>query len=61
MSFYRAYIFRGGRMAGQPFTLIAKSDDAAVEEARKLARERGCDIEIFQGKRLVARIDAPIK
>jgi hypothetical protein len=52
---YKMYhLDAGGRIAGAPQEFVATDDDAALAEARE--RQRGMSAELWQGRRLLARL-----
>ena len=52
---YKMYHLDGeGRIAGAPQEFVAGDDDAALAEAH--GRQRGMSAELWQGRRLLARL-----
>jgi hypothetical protein len=54
---YRLYKLTDGHVTEPPINITAGSDDAALEEAKK-KRLAGQDFELWQGERLVSRLNA---
>jgi len=56
MGAYKVYQTSGGRIHSAPRIIEADSDEAAIAEARQLVD--GCDVELWNGKRLVTTLQA---
>jgi len=57
---YRLFTFNdAGHITGPAAVIQCADDDAAIKEAQQLLD--GKDIEVWQGQRIVAHLDSPLK
>ena len=56
---YRFYtLLRGNKIAGPATQVECSSDEEAISQAKKFIN--GLDIEVWQGARLIARLQSPV-